>query len=64
MSYNLYNLSPFFVLHDLVFLACQAGAKLLYTGTTALGCKPYINAQRESCICTPKYQNSRGKDEF
>ncbi|CAG7816500.1 unnamed protein product [Allacma fusca] len=35
----------------LQYKGCQAGAKILYTGTTALGCKPYINAQRSACVC-------------
>ncbi|CAL8118633.1 unnamed protein product [Orchesella dallaii] len=32
-------------------IGCKAGAKLLYTGTTAVGCKPYLDAQRNGCIC-------------
>ncbi|ODM88307.1 Group XIIB secretory phospholipase A2-like protein [Orchesella cincta] len=39
-------------------VGCKAGAKLLYTGTTAVGCKPYLNAQQNACFCKPI------KDEF
>ncbi|KAL7286057.1 hypothetical protein TKK_0019665 [Trichogramma kaykai] len=31
--------------------ACKAAAKLLHTGTTALGCKSYLDAQRQACYC-------------
>ncbi|XP_043279113.1 group XIIA secretory phospholipase A2 [Venturia canescens] len=30
---------------------CKGAAKMLYTGTTALGCKSYVDAQKESCYC-------------
>lgn len=36
------------------FLACKGTAKLMYTGTLALGCKAYQDAQRNSCRCTSK----------
>ena len=26
-------------------------AKLMYTGTVALGCTPYLQGQEEACIC-------------
>ncbi|XP_065574231.1 group XIIA secretory phospholipase A2-like [Artemia franciscana] len=33
------------------YKGCKATAKLLYTATIALGCKPYKDAQREACTC-------------
>jgi len=30
---------------------CQIGAKLLYTGTTTLGCKFYQESQKQACFC-------------
>lgn len=30
---------------------CKAAAKLLFTGTTTLGCKSYLDAQKEACYC-------------
>jgi len=43
----------------LKYKGCQAGAKLLYTGTTAVGCKPYLEAQDTACVCVPR---SKAKD--
>ncbi|XP_043484520.1 group XIIA secretory phospholipase A2 [Leptopilina heterotoma] len=31
--------------------ACKAAAKMLYTGTTTLGCKSYMDAQKNACYC-------------
>ncbi|KAF0296228.1 Group XIIA secretory phospholipase A2 [Amphibalanus amphitrite] len=31
--------------------ACKGASKLLYTGTLALGCKSYRDAQRRACRC-------------
>lgn len=33
---------------------CKASAKILYTGTTALGCKFYKDSQKEACYCSQK----------
>ncbi|XP_066597899.1 group XIIA secretory phospholipase A2 [Prorops nasuta] len=33
---------------------CKAAAKMLFTGTTALGCKSYIDAQKQACFCPDK----------
>jgi len=41
----------------LKYKGCQAGAKLLYTGTTAVGCKPYLEAQETACVCLPRSNN-------
>ncbi|EFN72747.1 Group XIIA secretory phospholipase A2 [Camponotus floridanus] len=30
---------------------CKAAAKVLFTGTTALGCKSFLDAQKEACYC-------------
>ncbi|KAF5286972.1 hypothetical protein FQR65_LT12370 [Abscondita terminalis] len=34
--------------------ACKGAAKILFTGTMALGCRAYLNAQKEACFC-PSY---------
>ena len=30
---------------------CKAAAKMLFTGTTTLGCKSYMDAQKNACYC-------------
>ena len=40
---------------------CKGGAKLLYTATMALGCKSYKDAQRNACICIPKYPEDKSQ---
>lgn len=40
--------------------ACKAAAKVLFTGTTALGCKSFLDAQREACFC-PDKKTTKGK---
>lgn len=30
---------------------CKAAAKVLFTGTTALGCKSFLDAQKKACYC-------------
>lgn len=40
---------------------CKAAAKVLFTGTTALGCKSYLDAQKEACYCPDKYRNKKPK---
>ncbi|XP_013199416.1 group XIIA secretory phospholipase A2 [Amyelois transitella] len=32
---------------------CKAAAKLLFTGTLTLGCKSYLDAQKNACYCPP-----------
>lgn len=39
---------------------CKATAKMLFTGTTALGCKSYIDAQKNACWC-PEAKTTKGK---
>ena len=44
---------------------CKAAAKLLYTGTTALGCKSYLDAQKEACYCgNGSKSNKRSKKAY
>ncbi|XP_074097772.1 phospholipase A2 group XII [Cotesia typhae] len=40
---------------------CKAAAKMLYTGTTALGCKSYIDAQSNACWCPEKDKSKSWK---
>ena len=35
-------------------LACKAAAKIMFTGTQALGCKAYLDAQELACHCVPE----------
>jgi secretory phospholipase A2 len=50
---------------DIVVKGCKAAAKLLFTGTVTLGCKPYLDAQANACYCTAtggangKYANGK-----
>nr|CAD7414355.1 unnamed protein product [Timema poppensis] len=32
---------------------CKAAAKMLFTGTITLGCKSYLDSQKQACYCTP-----------
>ncbi|XP_013180226.1 PREDICTED: group XIIA secretory phospholipase A2 [Papilio xuthus] len=32
---------------------CKGAAKLLFTGTLTLGCKSYLDAQKNACYCPP-----------
>ncbi|KAJ8923002.1 hypothetical protein NQ315_001550 [Exocentrus adspersus] len=34
--------------------ACKGAAKMLFTGTLTLGCKAYLDAQKQACWC-PSY---------
>ncbi|ERL84648.1 group XIIA secretory phospholipase A2 [Dendroctonus ponderosae] len=36
-----------------VIKACKGAAKILFTGTLTLGCKSYIEAQKQACYCPP-----------
>ncbi|KAF2901628.1 hypothetical protein ILUMI_04553 [Ignelater luminosus] len=38
--------------------ACKAASKILFQGTLALGCKAYLDAQKEACYC-PIYGKSK-----
>ncbi|XP_017767212.1 PREDICTED: group XIIA secretory phospholipase A2 isoform X2 [Eufriesea mexicana] len=38
---------------------CKAAAKMLFTGTTALGCKSYIDAQKAACYCGDKWNKNK-----
>lgn len=38
---------------------CKAAAKMLFTGTTALGCKSYMDAQKEACYCGDKWNKNK-----
>lgn len=38
---------------------CKAAAKVLFTGTTALGCKSYIDSQKKACYCDEKWSKSK-----
>ncbi|XP_014214931.1 group XIIA secretory phospholipase A2 [Copidosoma floridanum] len=40
---------------------CKAAAKLLYTGTTTLGCKSYLDAQKQACYCGNKAKTKKPK---
>lgn len=35
--------------------ACKSAAKILFTGTMALGCKAYLDAQKNACYCPSSY---------
>ncbi|XP_032687473.1 group XIIA secretory phospholipase A2 [Odontomachus brunneus] len=39
---------------------CKGAAKVLYTGTTALGCKSFLDAQKKACYC-PGKSNHKSK---
>lgn len=47
-SNNKEELSPLFL------KACKGTAKLMYTGTLALGCKAFQDAQNQACTCVGK----------
>ncbi|XP_012274159.1 group XIIA secretory phospholipase A2 [Orussus abietinus] len=38
---------------------CKAAAKVLFAGTTALGCKSFIDAQKQACFCGEKKNGQR-----
>ncbi|XP_015586001.1 group XIIA secretory phospholipase A2 [Cephus cinctus] len=38
---------------------CKAAAKMLFTGTIALGCKSYLDSQNEACYCGGKWNQSK-----
>lgn len=41
------------------FEGCKETAKLIYAGTTALGCSPYLSAQERACQCSAEESGSR-----
>lgn len=43
---------------------CKAAAKMLFTGTTALGCKSFVDAQKEACWCGEKIKTKNKKKWF
>lgn len=40
----------FFPLISLI-VACHSAVALLFDAVMHLGCKPYLDSQRESCVC-------------
>ncbi|CAG9773925.1 unnamed protein product [Ceutorhynchus assimilis] len=34
--------------------ACKGAAKMLFTGTLTLGCKSYMDSQKQACYCPPE----------
>jgi secretory phospholipase A2 len=40
---------------------CKGAAKLLFTGTLTLGCKSYLDAQKNACYCPPIKNGKRKK---
>jgi len=38
-------------LYPCVFTACESAVTLLFDTVMHLGCKPYLDSQRSSCIC-------------
>lgn len=52
---------------DFLFPGCKGAAKLLFTGTLTLGCKSYLDAQKNACYCPPpksKYKKYPGDGEL
>ncbi|CAG9564756.1 unnamed protein product [Danaus chrysippus] len=53
---------------DAITKGCKGAAKLLFTGTLTLGCKSYLDAQKNACYCPPaknKYKKyTTGNDEL
>ncbi|KAL4709055.1 hypothetical protein ACJJTC_005916 [Scirpophaga incertulas] len=45
---------------DKITKGCKGAAKLLFTGTLTLGCKSYLDAQKNACYCPP-LKNSKKK---
>ncbi|CAG4955948.1 unnamed protein product [Parnassius apollo] len=46
---------------DTITKGCKAAAKLLFTSTLTLGCKSYLDAQRNACYCPPTKNNKHKK---
>ena len=43
---------------------CKETADLIYSGTSALGCSPYLSAQETACDCSIKGGENSSKDRF
>ncbi|GFG28802.1 hypothetical protein Cfor_01999 [Coptotermes formosanus] len=43
---------------------CKAAAKMLFTGTITLGCKSYIDSQKEACYCAPRKKKYTAGGEY
>ena len=43
---------------------CKAAAKVLFTGTTALGCKSFLDAQENACYCDSQEKYKKSKKSF
>jgi len=46
---------------EIMVKGCKAAAKMLFTGSVTLGCKPYLNAQSKACYC-PSSGSSSGNN--
>ncbi|BES92549.1 Group XII secretory phospholipase A2 precursor (Hypothetical proteinypothetical protein2G12) [Nesidiocoris tenuis] len=60
----LYRVCDAFRVADEANLGCKAAAKVLYTATTALGCKFYQDAQSAACYCAPPKRKMYPSDEL
>lgn len=43
---------------EIMVKGCKSAAKMLFTATNTLGCKPYLNAQAKACYCPSTEGNS------
>lgn len=41
-------------MNEILLKKCKGAAKLMFTGTTAFGCKSYKDAQSKACLCKAK----------
>ena len=46
-----------------IFLGCKETSKLIYGGTTALGCSPYLSAQQNACECKVEETGSKSSKQ-
>jgi secretory phospholipase A2 len=49
---------------DLLIKGCKAAAKMLFTGTTTLGCKAYLDAQARACFCGVNQGGQGGQQKY
>lgn len=42
---------PFRVFTCVLLPACESAVTLLFDAVMHLGCKPYLDSQRDSCVC-------------
>nr|XP_014272967.2 group XIIA secretory phospholipase A2 [Halyomorpha halys] len=54
----LYKICDTAKVEEIILKGCKASAKLLYTGTATMGCKFYLDSQKEACYCKPKKNHS------